>query len=46
MIIFFMLMMFFAEFGSENADIVHEVIPVEGNNVYSLEYMQHNYNPN
>ena len=45
-IVFFHFMLFFAEFASESADIVHEVIPVESTtNIYSLEYMRYNYNP-
>lgn len=44
-IVFFTSMMFFAEFASESADIVHEVIPVEGYDPTSLEYIRQNYNP-
>ena len=41
----FMLLMFFAEFAAESADIVHESMPTEKMQM-ELSYMLKNYNPN
>ena len=42
---FFSILMFFAEFANESADIVHEVLPVESHNPYTLMGMRGNYDP-
>ena len=43
-----MFIMFCVEFNSESADIVHEVLSIEGPDINSEDYMRHmrlNYSP-